>query len=44
MLFRSELEGLINFQSEPWKLAPLMILIVVVTCFQVLMPREEVSA
>jgi len=39
-----ELEGLISFNSEPWKLAPLLLLIIVVTCFQLLMPHEGVNA
>ena len=39
-----ELEGLISLNSEPWKLAPLILLVIVVTCFQLLMPREEVGA
>ncbi len=38
-----ELEGLINYQSEPWKITPLVLLIIVVTCFQLLMLREEVQ-
>ena len=39
-----ELDGLISFHAEPWKLAPLVLLVIVVTCFQLLMPREEVCA
>jgi len=39
-----ELEGLISFREEPWRLAPLLLLIVVMTSFQVLLSNEEVTA
>ena len=29
--------------ANPWKLAPLVLLIVVVTCFQLVVPSEEVT-
>jgi ABC-type dipeptide/oligopeptide/nickel transport system permease subunit len=38
-----ELEGLISFRAEPWRLAPLLLLIAVLTSFQVLLSREEVT-
>ncbi len=39
-----ELEGLISFREEPWRLVPLLLLIVVMTAFQVLLSNEEVTA
>src|SRR5208337_873667 len=39
-----ELEGLISFREEPWRLAPLLLLIVVITSFQLLLSNEEVTA
>lgn len=39
-----ELEGLISFREEPWRLAPLLLLIVVMTSFQLLLSNEEVTA
>jgi peptide/nickel transport system permease protein len=40
-----ELEGLVSMGEEPWKFVPLILLIVVVTSFQmVLSNREEVAA
>jgi ABC-type dipeptide/oligopeptide/nickel transport system permease subunit len=39
-----ELEGLISFREEPWRLVPLLLLIVVMTSFQVLLSNEEVTA
>jgi len=39
-----ELEGLISFREEPWRLAPLVLLIVVMTSFQLLLSNEEVTA
>jgi len=38
------LEGLISFREEPWRLAPLLLLIVVMTSFQLLLSNEEVTA
>lgn len=38
-----ELEGLSNLSGEVWKFVPLLLLILVVTCFQVLLTREEVT-
>jgi peptide/nickel transport system permease protein len=39
-----ELEGLISFREEPWRLVPLLLLIVVMTSFQTLLSNEEVTA
>jgi peptide/nickel transport system permease protein len=40
-----ELEGLVSFREEPWRLVPLVLLIVVLTSFQlVLSKNEEVTA
>ena len=39
-----ELEGLISFGQEPWKLVPLVLLVVVVTSFQLLLSRQEEAA
>src|SRR5271167_2759196 len=39
-----ELEGLISFREEPWRLAPLLLLIVVMTSFQTLLSGEEAAA
>jgi hypothetical protein len=40
-----ELEGLVSVGEEPWKFVPLVLLVVVVTSFQlVLSKQEEVAA
>jgi peptide/nickel transport system permease protein len=39
-----ELEGMLSFRDEPWKLVPLLLLVVVMTSFQVLLSNEEVTA
>jgi ABC-type dipeptide/oligopeptide/nickel transport system permease subunit len=39
-----ELEGLVSFREEPWRLVPLVLLVAVMTSFQVLLSNEEVSA
>jgi ABC-type dipeptide/oligopeptide/nickel transport system permease subunit len=39
-----ELEGLISFREEPWRLVPLLLLIIVMTSFQLLLSNEEVTA
>src|SRR6202021_2115764 len=39
-----ELEGLTSIGEEPWRLVPLLLLIVVMTSFQVLLSNEEVTA
>jgi ABC-type dipeptide/oligopeptide/nickel transport system permease subunit len=39
-----ELEGMISFREEPWRLAPLLLLIVVLTSFQMLLSDDEVPA
>jgi len=39
-----ELEGLISFREEPWRLVPLLLLILVMTSFQLLLSNEEVTA
>jgi ABC-type dipeptide/oligopeptide/nickel transport system permease subunit len=39
-----ELEGLVSIGEEPWKFAPLILLVLVVTSFQlVLSNREEMA-
>ncbi len=38
-----ELEDFISFSAEPWKLIPLLLLVVVVTSFQLLLSRNEVT-
>jgi hypothetical protein len=35
---------MISFREEPWRLAPLLLLIVVMTSFQLLLSNEEVTA
>jgi peptide/nickel transport system permease protein len=39
-----EMEGLISFREEPWKLAPLVLLVIVMTSFQMILSNEEVTA
>ncbi len=39
-----ELEGLISFREEPWRLVPLLLLIVVMTSFQMVLSKEEAAA
>jgi peptide/nickel transport system permease protein len=39
-----ELEGMISFRDQPWRLVPLLLLIVVMTSFQTLLSKEEVTA
>jgi peptide/nickel transport system permease protein len=39
-----ELEGLVSFREEPWRLVPLLLLIVVMTSFQMLLSKEEVPS
>jgi ABC-type dipeptide/oligopeptide/nickel transport system permease subunit len=36
-----ELEGLVSIGEEPWKFVPLILLVVVVTSFQLLLSKEE---
>jgi peptide/nickel transport system permease protein len=36
-----ELEGLVSLGEEPWKFVPLILLVVVVTSFQVLLSKQE---
>lgn len=36
-----ELEGLVSIGEEPWKFVPLILLVVVVTSFQLLLSRQE---
>jgi peptide/nickel transport system permease protein len=36
-----ELEGLVSVGEEPWKFVPLMLLVVVVTSFQLVLSRQE---
>ncbi len=38
-----ELESFASFSGEWWKLVPLVLLVTIVTCFQVLLSREEIS-
>ena len=39
-----ELEGLVSIGEEPWKFVPLILLVVVVTSFQVLLSKQEEMA
>jgi ABC-type dipeptide/oligopeptide/nickel transport system permease subunit len=39
-----ELEGLISFREEPWRLVPLLLLIIVMTSFQMVLSKQEVAA
>ena len=39
-----ELEGLVSVGEEPWKFVPLILLVVVVTSFQLLLSRQEEMA
>ena len=39
-----ELEGLASLGEQPWKLVPFLLLILVVTSFQLVLSREEVTA
>jgi ABC-type dipeptide/oligopeptide/nickel transport system permease subunit len=39
-----ELEGLVSFREEPWRLVPLLLLIIVMTSFQMVLSKEEVAA
>jgi len=39
-----ELEGLVSFRDEPWRLVPLLLLIIVMTSFQMVLTKEEVAA
>jgi ABC-type dipeptide/oligopeptide/nickel transport system permease subunit len=39
-----ELEGLMSFREEPWRLVPLVLLIIVMTSFQMVLSKEEVAA
>lgn len=39
-----ELEGLLSLGEQPWKLVPLLLLILVVTSFQLVLSPEEVTA
>jgi ABC-type dipeptide/oligopeptide/nickel transport system permease subunit len=39
-----ELEGMVSFREEPWRLVPLLLLIVAMTSFQMLLSNEEVPA
>jgi ABC-type dipeptide/oligopeptide/nickel transport system permease subunit len=39
-----ELEGLTSLAEQPWKLVPLLLLILVVTSFQLALSHEEVAA
>ena len=39
-----ELEGLMSFREEPWRLVPLILLIIVMTSFQMVLSKEEVAA
>ena len=38
-----ELEGLVSFREEPWRLVPLLLLIVVMTSFQMVLSKDEVA-
>jgi peptide/nickel transport system permease protein len=39
-----QMEGLMSLGEQPWKLVPLILLIIVVTSFQIVLSREEVAA
>jgi peptide/nickel transport system permease protein len=39
-----ELESLTSLGEQPWKLAPLLLLVIAVTSFQLVLSREEVTA
>jgi peptide/nickel transport system permease protein len=39
-----ELEGLMSLREEPWRLVPLVLLIIVMTSFQMVLSKEEVAA
>ena len=39
-----ELEGLVSFRDQPWRLVPLILLIIVMTSFQTVLSKEEVAA
>jgi ABC-type dipeptide/oligopeptide/nickel transport system permease subunit len=39
-----ELQNVFTLRPEPWKFVPLVVLIVVVSCFQILLNRSEVRA
>ena len=36
-----ELEGLVSVGEEPWKFVPLVLLVVVVTSFQLVMSKQD---
>jgi len=36
-----ELEGLVSVGEEPWKFVPLILLVVVVTSFQLVLSRQD---
>ncbi len=38
-----ELEGMLSFAEAPWKFVPLLLLILVVTCFQLVLTNEELA-
>ena len=40
----SELQDFVMLRQEPWRLAPLVVLIVVIGAFQVLLSKQEVHA
>ena len=39
-----ELEGVVSVGEEPWKFVPLLLLVLVVTSFQIVLSKEEVAA
>lgn len=39
-----ELEGLVSVGEEPWKFVPLVVLVIVVTSFQLLLSKQEAAA
>jgi len=39
-----ELEGMVSVGEEPWKFVPLLLLVMVVTSFQLLLSKQEVAA
>ena len=39
-----ELQQVVTLRPEPWQLAPLFVLIIVVSCFQILLDKKQVGA
>jgi ABC-type dipeptide/oligopeptide/nickel transport system permease subunit len=39
-----EMQDMVMLRPEPWRFAPILVLVVIVSCFQVLLNRQEVRA